>query len=153
MANRIAAIQVGSSPSQWRHVGTAHNPVDIVSRGISPSRLASYTSWLRGPNFLWKDKDAWLVAPIGLISTSPVDQELLKVHQVNCTNTFDTASDKVILYRLLAHYFSWSRLRRAVAYLNSSRLNNSCSLKVKTESPKICFLLDTYRLKSLGLLP
>ena len=117
MANRIAAIQAGSSPSQWRHVGTAHNPADIVSRGISPSRLASCTNWLRGSDFLWKDEDAWPVAPIGLISTSPVDQELLKVHQVNCTNTFDMASDKVTLNRLLTHYFSWSRLRRAVAYL------------------------------------
>ena len=117
MVNRIAAIQAGSFPSQWRHVGTAHNPADIVSRGISPSRLASCTNWLRGSDFLWKDEDAWPVAPIGLISTSPVDQELLKVHQVNCTNTFDMASDKVTLNRLLAHYFSWSRLRRAVAYL------------------------------------
>ena len=101
MVNRIAAIQAGFSSSQWRHVGTAHNPADIVSRGISPSRLASCTNWLRGSDFLWKDEDAWPVAPIGLISTSPVDQELLKVHQVNCTNTFDTASDKVTLYRLL----------------------------------------------------
>ena len=78
MVNRIAAIQAGSSPSQWRHVGTAHNPADVVSRGISPSRLASCTNWLRDSDFLWKDEDAWPVAPIGLISTSPVDQELLK---------------------------------------------------------------------------
>ena len=117
VANRIAAIQAGSSPSQWRHVGTAHNPADIASRGISPSRLASCTSWLKGPDFLWKDEDAWPVAPIGPPSTPPVDPELLKVHQVNCTNTFDTASDKVTLYRLLTHFSSWSRLRRAVAYL------------------------------------
>ena len=117
VANRIAATQAGSSPSQWRHVRTAHNPADTASRGISPSRLASCTSWLKGPDFLWKDEDAWPVAPIGPSSTPPVDPELLKVHQVNCTNTFDTASDKVTLYRLLTHYSSWSRLKRAVAYL------------------------------------
>ena len=117
VANRIAAIQAGSSPSQWRHVGTAHNPADMASRGISPSRLAFCTSWLKGPDFLWKDEDAWPIAPIGLISTPPVDPELLKVHQVNCTNTFDITSDKVTLYKLLTHYSSWSRLRRAVAYL------------------------------------
>ena len=79
--------------------------------------MASCTSWLKGPDFLWKDEDAWPVAPIGPPSTPPVDPELLKVHQVNCTNTFDTASDKVTLYRLLTHFSSWSRLRRAVAYL------------------------------------
>ena len=117
VANRIATIQAGSSPLQWKNVGTAHNPADIASRGISPSCLASCTSWLKGPDFLWKDEDAWPVIPIGLPSTTPVDPELLKVHQVNCTNTFDTASDKVTLYRLLTHYSSWSRLRRAVAYL------------------------------------
>ena len=130
VANCTAAILAGFSLLEWRHVGTAHNPADVASRGISPSRLASCTSWLRDPEFLWKDEDAWPVAPIVLISIPPVDQELLKVHQINCTNTFDTASDKVTPYGLLTHYFSWSCLRRAVAYL--LRLEHFYSLKVKT---------------------
>ena len=28
VVNCVAAIQAGSSPSQWRHLGTAHNPTD-----------------------------------------------------------------------------------------------------------------------------
>ena len=152
MTNRIAIIQAGSSPSQWRHVGKAHNPADIASRGISSSRLASCTSWLRGPDFLWKDEDAWPVAPTGLISTPPVDPELLKAHQVNCTNTFDTASDKVTLYKLLTHYSLWSR---AVAYLLRLKqflLTKSKNGITKNMFPSRYLSVEEFRVSTLVML-
>ena len=39
VANRIAAIQAGSDPAQWRRVPTAQNPADVASRGALPSQV------------------------------------------------------------------------------------------------------------------
>ena len=63
VANRVAVIREGSSPSQWRHVRSEDSPADYASRGLKTEKLEI---WKRGPIFLWKDPDEWPQQPIGL---------------------------------------------------------------------------------------
>ncbi|EDW39482.1 GL24558 [Drosophila persimilis] len=63
VANRIAKIQALTNQSQWRHVSSANNAADVLSRGIAASRLADHNLWLYGPLFLHGSRDNWTKAP------------------------------------------------------------------------------------------
>nr|CAI5842476.1 unnamed protein product [Callosobruchus analis] len=58
IANRVSEIHTINDiiPMQWRHVPTAENPADIVSRGRYPSQLKECDAWWHGPAYLLKDK-------------------------------------------------------------------------------------------------
>ena len=51
--NRVQQIHQSSTPEQWLHVSTDHNPADHGSRSVPASLLGS-TTWLTGPAFIWK---------------------------------------------------------------------------------------------------
>ena len=51
--NRVQLIHQSSTPEQWQHVSTDHNPADHGSRSVPASLLGS-TTWLTGPAFIWK---------------------------------------------------------------------------------------------------
>ena len=53
VANRVQIIRSLSTPEQWRYVESEHNPADLATRGVSPSKIME-TSWLTGPHFLRK---------------------------------------------------------------------------------------------------
>ena len=59
VANRVGEIQNNSDPSQWQHVSTHENPVDLCTRGTSPSQLAENTLWWEGPAWIKKEEDQW----------------------------------------------------------------------------------------------
>ena len=59
VANRVAAIQEASSPSQWRHVSSDQNPADDASRGLSADAFTNKSRWLSGPDFLWQPVHTW----------------------------------------------------------------------------------------------
>ena len=51
VANRLTIIHDGSKPHQWRHVPSALNIADALSRGISAQELYE-SDWITGPAFL-----------------------------------------------------------------------------------------------------
>ena len=53
VANRVQIIRSLSTPEQWRYVESVHNPADLATRGVTPSKIME-TSWLTGPDFLRK---------------------------------------------------------------------------------------------------
>ena len=53
VANRVQIIRSLSTPEQWRYVESEHNPADLATRGLTPSKIME-TSWLTGPDFLRK---------------------------------------------------------------------------------------------------
>ena len=63
VANRLSVIHDGSTPRQWRKVGTKENPSDDVSRGLNGFHMISSDHWKRGPEFLWQDESAWPTNP------------------------------------------------------------------------------------------
>ena len=52
VANCVAIIHEGSSPTQWRHVRSELNPADDVSRGLTFEELIENQRWFHGPNCL-----------------------------------------------------------------------------------------------------
>lgn len=53
VANQVQIIRSLSIPEQWRYVESEHNPADLATCGITPSKIME-TSWLTGPDFLRK---------------------------------------------------------------------------------------------------
>ena len=111
VANRLAIIHDGSVPSQWRHVPSAQNPADDVSRGLQSAR------WLTGPEFLWKSEEHWPEMPQALQVTSE-DPEVKKA--TACATKTDyqpRQDDQNPLEKLTAHYSDRHRLLRAIAWI------------------------------------
>ena len=52
VANRLSIIHDASSPHQWRHVDSLHNPADYASRGFSSNEARKLRHWFTGPAFL-----------------------------------------------------------------------------------------------------
>uniref|UniRef100_A0A1B0GNN0 Peptidase aspartic putative domain-containing protein n=1 Tax=Phlebotomus papatasi TaxID=29031 RepID=A0A1B0GNN0_PHLPP len=59
VARRITHILKLSKAPQWRHVPTKDNPADVISRGCTPSQLASTILWWNGPPWLTEDESSW----------------------------------------------------------------------------------------------
>ena len=112
MANRVAEIHDQSSPAQWRHVDTAQNPADDVSRGMSADDIIKSERWLHGPRFLCESEDCWPKQPIA------EELELDTVAEVKKeTKIYHVQQKTLPLDSLCARYSSWTRLKRAVAWL------------------------------------
>jgi hypothetical protein len=77
VANRIAFIQEETSSATWRHVPSADNPADLISRGIEPTALSTSTLWWNGPSWIVMDISEW---PDNQLTTSTYKLELRKVH-------------------------------------------------------------------------
>ncbi|KAF8785439.1 hypothetical protein HNY73_010974 [Argiope bruennichi] len=52
VANRVAIIQETTELNQWHHVPSEQNPVDVISRGLDPTRMQQSDLWWFGPTFL-----------------------------------------------------------------------------------------------------
>ena len=86
MANRIAIIRDCSDPDQWRHVSKDLNPGDDLSRGLSAEALLSSDRWIKGPAFLWEQKEQWPQGPLSLGSIPDADPEVKVDVNVNATS-------------------------------------------------------------------
>ncbi|XP_053686518.1 uncharacterized protein LOC128736060 [Sabethes cyaneus] len=52
VANRVAEITTHLPSINWSHVGTHHNPADLISLGAFPDQLQTNNLWWHGPS--WK---------------------------------------------------------------------------------------------------
>ena len=59
----MSVIHDGSTPKQWRKVGTKEIPADDVSRGLSGFEMVSSDGWKRDPEFQWKEEPVWPTNP------------------------------------------------------------------------------------------
>ncbi|XP_071095649.1 uncharacterized protein [Haliotis cracherodii] len=59
VGNRVGEIHSTTNPSQWRHVPSAENPADHLTRGLSVSQLIHNELWWSGPTFLLRDESEW----------------------------------------------------------------------------------------------
>ncbi|XP_063392468.1 uncharacterized protein LOC134677967 [Cydia fagiglandana] len=57
--NRVAEVQELTANHEWRHVPTATNPADMLSRGVNMSELQDLSMWWNGPDFLKEDESNW----------------------------------------------------------------------------------------------
>ena len=125
VANRVAIIHDGSTPSQWRYVNTEANPADDASRGLAVDSLIKKNRWIRGPDFLWEQESRWPAQPTTVREIPDDDPEIKKE-----TRTFSAVSDAGAnsMNKLLEKFSSWSRLKKIVAWILRirDRLRASC---------------------------
>ena len=108
VANRVRLIRDFSEPTQWRYVRTNENPADPASRGLDGQQLLNSDLWFKGPEFLRKDDSTWEADPTKNMECH-YEEETSTVAATQVNSSSDT------VHRLLDHYSSWYRLKRAVA--------------------------------------
>lgn len=59
IANRVGEVQRLTESKCWRHVPSAQNPADMLSRGLNPRDLITASIWWHEPNFLQQDQEHW----------------------------------------------------------------------------------------------
>ena len=72
VANGVGEIQTLTNPNQWRHIPSEENPADLVTRGVTLSKLVSLNYWWQGPSFLVQDDSMW---PINRIQIQKNENE------------------------------------------------------------------------------
>ena len=118
VANRVAVIQDGSEPSQWRYVNTTSNPADECSRGLSVVNFLRNTRWTQGPDFLYGPESEWPKNAADLddadteLSDDPEVKQKITVASVHVAEESASTVDK-----LLEYHSSWYRLKRAVSWV------------------------------------
>lgn len=125
VANRVAVIRQGSEPSQWKHVRSELNPADYASRGIKACETEKLERWIRGPEFLWINKEEWP-------SQSTEIKENFDMEEITVGTT---VVQKDFWNSLFNRYSSWNRLRRIVAWLIRI-VRNLCDLRLHDREDK-----------------
>ena len=113
VANRIAIICEGSSPSQWRHVRTELNPADDVSRGLSFEQLIRSQRWFHGPSFLVEDDSTWPDLPELNVDSAQLETKA----GANCCAAINCDTSESVIDRLCQRYSSFYKLKKSVAWL------------------------------------
>lgn len=135
VANRVQQIKEHTNLSQWSYVSSGENPADVASRGLHANELTSNCTWLKGPEFLWK-QDIPVSVPEA-ITVEPDDPELKRVHSFSV----DTESSRFCsLLKRLEYFSSWHRAKIAVALCLrfKTRLRQQTVTRPKTKVPVEC---------------
>ena len=133
VANRLAVIHDGSNVDQWRYVPTDQNPADLVSRGVDALALKDSDLWRSGPQFLKETCDRWPRNPAEEEEVSEDDPEV-KACSTCLTAELDDGSVNPIK-KMAAHYSTWKRLVRAVAWLRRVLQRLRDGARSSTSSP------------------
>lgn len=134
VANRLQIIHEGSDPAQWFYIDSKSNPADIASRGETADGLLQNETWVNGPSFLWKPKEAWPTYP-DVQDGSPLTE---KDPEVKCMHTDvelgkpDNSDDGVAtVEKLLRHHSSWHKLKVSVSWI--LRVKNELLRRVRAK--------------------
>lgn len=121
--NRVAEIQKLTHSFSWRHVPTADNPADLLSRGVKPQDIYDCDIWWHGPSWLKYDQSHWP-------NINPIVSDLpeLRKHNFNLLVSQSFPFER---------YSNLNRLKRSFAYL--LRFITNCR---KPASERICSTLS-----------
>lgn len=117
VANRIALIQEKSKDFTWKHVKSADNPADLVSRGMSIQDFLTSKKWIEGPEWLMQPEETWPKAKMIVTNESreaiiqECKQKAEKI-EVGIFKIGPCNDRKPILYQ----YNSWSKVVNVTAY-------------------------------------
>ncbi|XP_071056121.1 uncharacterized protein [Onthophagus taurus] len=121
VANRVSQIQELTAHAQWKHVTSAENPADLISRGIETSQLIKSNLWWEGPKWL-KSKT---YPDIDMNFPKELPEKKKNKLTFHCTITCD----------IFDKYSSLNKLKRVVAYCmrfyNNLREPNENKIKAK----------------------
>jgi len=114
--NRIQAEQRAS----WLKKRLEKNPGDDLSRGLSAEALLSSYRWIKGPAFLWEQKEQWPQGPSSLGSIPDGDPEVKVDVNVSATSVAVPFCPVVEYFRRTS---SWHRLKKSIAWFLRYREN------------------------------
>ncbi len=114
VANRVTEILKASQTSEWRYIDSASNPADVASRGSAVSAFLENKTWTSGPAFLLLPKSEW---PDNLIDVERLDVSDPEVKKGIENNSIQLKEEDDVISRLINHFSSWFRLKRAVAWI------------------------------------
>ena len=114
VANRIAMIKDGSSPSQWNYIRTNKNPADDASRGISVEDLIHDSRWINGPSFLWQSKEKWPINCTDDFKLEEDDVELKKGVQSHSVAIQEIRGMNELFF---SKFSSWTHLNKVVSWM------------------------------------
>lgn len=104
VSNRVSEIQNSTDISQWRHVRSAFNPADALSRGQLPTDFLKNETWFNGPTWLKDSESEWPISHFQSKSTN-----LPEIRELSC---FVSTSECDILSK----FSSFKKLKRVIAY-------------------------------------
>ncbi|XP_055681881.1 uncharacterized protein LOC129789254 [Lutzomyia longipalpis] len=115
VANRCAEILDIVPAAQWRHIASADNPADCISRGLTPKELNQHHLWWTGPPWLVQDSEQWPPSLIDLPSSLQTGEEKppkVTSHLATPPKTlelFHKYSSVSTLIRIVAYVLRWKR--------------------------------------------
>lgn len=116
--NRVGEIHELTGNCVWRHVPTAENPADYVSRGVNAESMQSLSMWWSGPSFLkTEDESTWPTNPSSLVTLPETETSSETSSELTCLFQVNKADN--INYELINfnRFSNFKRLIRAVAYM------------------------------------
>ncbi|XP_076278422.1 uncharacterized protein LOC143208163 [Lasioglossum baleicum] len=117
VAHRVAELQTLLPGALWRHVGTADNPADLATRGISAVELRAATLWWNGPSWIQLPNSDWPTP-----ATSTVQGSLPEERQVSVASVHTPESEAYA-----ERFSTLPRLIRTTAYVRRFAANAKAS--------------------------
>ncbi|XP_068720412.1 uncharacterized protein [Montipora capricornis] len=125
VANRMGEIQALTNPDQWRLVSSRQNPADLLTRGLSVTKLIDEEKWWHGPLFLKQDPTGWPENRVEVKRGPDIEvrKSYQETEQVEEQTFLGSASEDRLKPQ---KYSSWSKLARVTARVD--RFIENCSL-------------------------
>ena len=90
---------------------SSNNPADEGSRNLTAQQLLHKSNWIKGPESLWQSEEHW--SKIDSQSESKLEPNDLELKRVSSRSM--NAQEQLDILDRLSRFFSWSRLKAAVA--------------------------------------
>lgn len=127
VSNRVSKIQEITADYQWRHVKSAQNPADILSRGSQTTEFIHTKLWWFGPNFLQNfDLDLNDFRFKNDVEDPPEERKI--------TLTVNTNPPIDFWENIFLKFSTFTHLQRAMAYCLRF-INNSKQISMKRYGP------------------
>ena len=142
VATRVAQVQSLTNIDSWKHVKTADNPADLITRGSLPKELINNVFWFHGPDWLQTNQNDWS-ASTNQINIDKIPEQRTYVHTsvVADSNWIYKYSNFVKLQRVTAYclrFIEYSRTKdkRVKGELTTSEIQSAttCILKIVQKS-------------------
>ncbi|XP_011859050.1 PREDICTED: uncharacterized protein LOC105556567 [Vollenhovia emeryi] len=108
VANRVGEIQRLTEIPSWRHVRSADNPADIISRGMLPIELMHSRLWWQGPSYLTSPESQWPSGNFSLLKTGMPEQKI--------TCAIIASSSSNFVNELIDKFSNLNKICRILAY-------------------------------------
>ena len=146
VANRDYQIQELTAGCEWRHVASANNPADLISRGTNPDTLLNCMLWWVDTEWLSQHQEKWLNTPLLRHPDPPPEQRdgttvkvMIQCSAAEFITRFSTLSRLQIVAAYCLRFFHNVRnpsLR--TSYLTSTELRVTLHACIKVTQQDIC---------------